>query len=43
MPLNYVTMRLKGPFIIEQQNKNLTTKTLTLGDETSRVCGPRWG
>jgi len=38
MPLNYVTMRLKGLFIIGKLEKILTP-----GDVTLRVCGPRWG
>ena len=43
MPLNYVTMRLEGLFIVEKQwKKPLTFQNLTLGDETPN-CGPRLG
>ena len=40
MPLNYLTMRLKGLFIIEKQWK--TFQNLTLEDETPNY-GPRLG
>ena len=42
MPLNYVTMRLEGLFIIEKQWKTLNIQNLTLGDEVQNY-GPHLG
>ena len=39
-PLNYVTMRLEGLFIVEKQCKTRNFKNLTLGDEAPKVWAP---
>jgi len=38
--LNYVTMRLKGIFIIEKHEKTLNNQNPNLGDVTQYFVGP---